>query len=104
MAFNQAENTRMHREKRRAAGLCIYCGTNLAAPGRVACKRCARQRIEYMRNRRLDLIAQGFCSMCGKVPHADGILTCDACRHKMSERNRDRYAKEREARHAPDRH
>lgn len=66
-------------EGRKAAGLCVYCGREKAAPGRVSCAACARS----FRERYDQLVSQRLCVNCRK-PLKDGWTArlCFACTMK----------------------
>lgn len=91
--FNQAENSKLHRERRRAAGKCIYCGGAPARPGRVGCQRCQDAEIRRTREMRWRRIDAGLCAVCGKNKLTPGYVTCTPCRLKQA----DYQSKRREA-------
>lgn len=83
----------------KSKGICVYCRTAYAEPGRVYCKACtARQkalrdrkdpgcekRYAYNRERRAALIENGLCIWCGKRKPVPGQRMCPTCRDKDRE-------------------
>lgn len=98
MSFDQNENSRMHRERRRAEGRCLYCGKPLDHEGRVACTKCTRKKVAARRSVRLERQANGLCVVCGKTRASVGYITCAACRERSKEANRRSRAKMRKKR------
>ncbi len=69
----------MYRERRRAAGLCILCGTSAPMPGRCYCAGCARKQADRVRERTLMRIEAGLCTRCGRNAPERGRKTCREC-------------------------
>ena len=71
-------------ERRRAAGVCVDCGTRPPDAGSVRCSLCRDIRAARARAHRGDTttdvrLAQGLCRDCGG-PLDEGFLRCAACR------------------------
>lgn len=61
---------------------CVKCG-QIASAGRSHCEDCLAKAREYMRARKLRLIAAGKCTKCGREPWpATG--SCDVCTGKRA--------------------
>lgn len=68
------------RERRRAAGLCIYCGENdIAHDSKTQCGWCREVRRFLKREARLKRLAAGLCITCAR-PHRDPHQNCGTCR------------------------
>lgn len=89
--------------ERRAAGLCIACGTEDALPGRVRGERCAQTAREAAAERRAEARRAGLCEACMRRKAKPGRgRRCDACADKylarQLERDRERRAAAQAAR------
>ena len=119
------ERHRRRTGQRRAQGVCTRCGHDKPQPGRSQCEAClgkrraadqrrAKQRraagikrvrdpearkAEYRRARlRADeRVAQGNCARCGWHPHEPDRRLCATCGDRARRRDRERYARAREA-------
>ncbi len=119
------ERHRRRAEHRRAQGLCPRCGRNAPDPGRSQCAVCLEKRRaadrlragqrkaagikrvrdpkarrdEYRRARRRadERVAQGTCARCARHPHEPDRRLCATCGERQRWRDRDRYAKARDA-------
>ena len=122
---NDRERHRRRTEQRAARGLCPRCGKRQPQSGRSQCAVClekrraadrirARQRkaagigrvrdpearkAEYRRARRRadGRVAQGKCARCGRHPHEPDRRLCATCGQRQRRRDRERYAKARDA-------
>lgn len=82
-------NKRMH-DRRKAQGLCTYCGKKLTDTRYVSCKACrakntskrvsndvgGRDKYQQLRKER---IKNGICPWCGKDKSAPGYVLCTGC-------------------------
>ena len=119
------ERHRRRTEQRRAQGRCTHCGKNRPESGRSQCEACLDKRraadrrrasqrkaaginrvrdpearkAEYRRARRRadQRVAQGNCARCGRHPHEPDRRLCAACGERARRRDRERYARAREA-------
>ena len=80
-------------------GICAYCRTAYAEPGRVYCKACTvrqkelrdrkdpgrEKRYAYNRERRAALIEKGLCIWCGKRKPIKGHRMCPTCHARDAE-------------------
>ena len=113
------ERFRERMNERRAANLCLGCGSVSPVPGRTTCEPCAgkRRAKERARNgklkaegrprrcpeksreagrrhyrRKMDRrAAEGLCRRCGKLPPAPGRINCHECGGKLRAAARERY-------------
>ena len=100
----QEHNRALHRESYhwyKSRGICPYCKTSTADPGKVYCKLCykkhrfrqevndpgAVRRKSYYIERRARLKEAGLCVDCGKARATDGTTRCEKCRKKERESN-----------------
>lgn len=89
MAGDYVTERRSVRDRRRAEGLCIYCGVARADEGHVSCIACREQHNKYAREsgkcnnwlkaRRARRLAEGLCTQCGVLVDGDFRL-CPRCR------------------------
>ena len=110
---------------RRAAGLCVRCGLAPAGEGGSTCETCRQRRriadraraerrretgikrvrspearkAEYRRARERaeQHVARGCCAKCGRFPRAPDRRLCAVCGERARQRDRERYARAREA-------
>lgn len=82
------QKAKKNRDKRAAAGLCVYCGKRTVQPGRSTCITCSTKQKE--RNRQRDIAngmnwprgANGYCWQCNKQPVKEGFKLCPDCYEK----------------------
>ena len=87
-------------------GMCVYCGKEKAAPGKVSCLLCADNNVQkatiynqykrdreeynaYMRELRRKRKEAGMCQSCGRPTH-NGKVFCSACGAVRAQRQKDR--------------
>lgn len=96
--YNERARERMRAlyGKRKAAGVCIYCG-GVPEQGKTMCAACiARDReLRIAREKRYALA--GRCIKCGRT-HEGDTLTCRACLQKLEERNKKHRERKTEGR------
>lgn len=87
----QKERKRIYAKNRREAlkksGICIRCGAEKAAEGRLMCERCLEKKRGEAMKRYKRIRAMGKCVGCGKnwaMPH---MRLCLPCKIKYSERH-----------------
>ena len=118
MAYKSPEDAKTyHRELYRwcvAHGVCAYCRTAYAEPGRVYCTRCAQRnrallerrdpgrerRKSYNRQWKQKKMAEGLCVNCGTRPAEEGHTRCPACARKNRESDLVRRIRQRIEREA----
>ena len=118
----ERERERRQTERRRAEGLCTSCGNAPAAPGRVSCEPCLKQRraedrTRYAagkaagkpyggadaetkrragrarsRRRKKAWREAGLCLRCGKPPAVEGGKLCTPCQERRRAKERRKYA------------
>ncbi len=64
---------------RKANGLCVKCGKNDAAIGRVTCSSCRRKQSVYTTRVARHRKSIGVCVVCGKSPNRPGSVRCANC-------------------------
>jgi hypothetical protein len=64
---------------RKANGLCVKCGKNDAAIGRVTCSSCRRKQSVYTARVARHRKSIGLCVVCGKSPNRTGNVRCADC-------------------------
>ena len=71
-------------ERRKAEGVCTWCGRRPAEDGRVMCRACRERLREYYRAKRKKLWerrkAEGVCPRCGGPRDTPGRIICRMCR------------------------
>lgn len=70
------------REKNKAAGMCIVCGTEPPEPGKTRCHLCNLSQNDANLRHRTKRKAQGICPKCGKHKPAKGHTYCSICLRK----------------------
>jgi hypothetical protein len=86
---DRAQN-RATKARYRAAGLCLSCGTRIAAAGMTVCDRCAHRHRIADRSRWDKRQAAGLCKQCGCRPLATSTH-CRVCANRNNEVRRTRY-------------
>ena len=71
--------------KRKAEGLCTYCGKVPAAPGRTKCAACLQRTNEYTKRYARKLKKERRCTIC-RQPLTEWYTKCAACRAREAER------------------
>ena len=124
----ERKRARRQADERRAAGICVRCGTAPAADGRKSCEPClenrrASDRAKYAagkaaglpygganadakrragraksKRRQKERVEAGLCIRCGACPPADGGTTCRPCREKRQAAEKRQYAERKAAR------
>ncbi len=85
-----SEATKRLHAKRRAAGLCLFCGR--AADGKSLCKKHRRAKAKSRKRRRKARVRLGLCWHCYE-PAAPGVKMCERHRAEACERARRCLAK-----------
>lgn len=71
----------------KSKGICVYCRTEKAMPGKILCSKCAEHMYKARKLKRQDRAAHHLCTRCGKPlteeQVAAGLKKCDACREKL---------------------
>lgn len=80
--FNQREYAARQRERYRAEGVCVYCGSCAVIHGRTYCIRCQNSHVASQRRMCDKRVAARLCATCGDAPLTEGYVTCPACREK----------------------
>lgn len=75
------------RDKRKALGLCVRCGSPSRRGAGHVCDVCAKKDRERERLRREAARAAGLCIACKKLPTAQGHTMCEGCMARRRERN-----------------
>jgi hypothetical protein len=86
--MGQREYERALRERRKAAGLCLWCGKSRDPQSACFCAFCLeknRQAGGRLRNRRK---AQGVCRDCQRVMDQAGRLCCSMCQMLRNAKSR----------------
>lgn len=74
----------------RARGLCGYCKTAQAVPGRVLCAGCMSVEDPRTHDRYHSARAAGLCGYCRKQPALSGRSLCDVCLPRERARSREK--------------
>lgn len=69
------------RNRRKAAGLCAFCGKKPPLPNRTLCKRCKRNQAMRTAKHRAKNRKLGLCTKCGQMA-LSGLDVCYECREK----------------------
>ncbi|HWJ04016.1 MAG TPA: hypothetical protein VNU93_10065, partial [Verrucomicrobiae bacterium] len=78
-----AQMMKAMRARRRAEGLCPYCGEKNDRPGKYYCSSCAEQFNEYSAQYKSNRITSYICPRCGGDLDREGF-TCIKCTAKVS--------------------
>jgi len=73
-------------QRRRAAGVCIYCESQPEVQGAARCDACARLRRQRNDQRRDEATASGCCHKCGHPHLSNTGSRCDSCHVKRRDR------------------
>lgn len=77
------------REERKAKGLCITCGVQVARPDRATCVECGARNARKSSRWKNERLARGGCARCGSTPLESQTL-CGACVGRNRESGRER--------------
>lgn len=79
MPFDASEYIRNRRATRKAAGLCVACGSAARLPGKPKCERCRDSGRAYFAARIAKLRAAGKCRYCVTGDIVPGKAACREC-------------------------
>lgn len=77
------EYRRNYTAKKKAEGLCIYCGTRKAREGKVACEECGKKQAEKAKETRKRLHEMGLCECGEKLIGQE--KTCPVCKARKAD-------------------
>lgn len=84
--MNSTRGVALLKQRRCAAGLCVYCGQEPMTPGKLAGPACRRKQADERKRLRLERLRSGTCRECGKAPvHHPSRLRCRKCLHAAAE-------------------
>jgi len=73
---------RYRMDARRAAGLCVSCGSEPTVAGRAKCERCLQEARDAAAARRARAGKLGLCDACMKRKSRKGLTRCAVCAAK----------------------
>jgi hypothetical protein len=76
------------RQARIEAGLCVTCGSQPPADGRLSCEPCLAAHRAREAERRQQHRRTGTCLDCGAAPALPGQTRCEPCRARQAARMR----------------